>query len=115
VSPLSGNQARARAIHAAAQAPSVDIYASEAGATTALTDLVPIVRDLQYGQAGEGGEINAGSFDVKLTATGTDTVAAEVDGLTVDAGQVYSFVIIGTPGDTDKPLTIVPVSVPAGT
>jgi hypothetical protein len=112
-SPLGADMVRARAIHAAPQAPAVDMYASDSGGGAALADLVPAVTDLQYGEAGDGGTLPAGSYDVRLTQTGTDTVAAEVTGLAMDAGQVYAVVLIGTPGDTDKPLTLVQVAVPA--
>lgn len=112
-SSLAPGMARARVVHAAAQAPAFDIYASEAGGGIALTDLVPIISDIRYLQVTDGGELAAGSYDVNVTATGTDTVAISVDGMAFDAGQVYTIVAIGTPGDTEKPLTLVPVSVAA--
>jgi uncharacterized protein DUF4397 len=115
LSELGAGTARARVVHAAATAPSVDIYASAAGEGVALTELVPVVSDIRYGQVTDGGELPAGSYDVRATATGTDTVAVEASGLAIDAGQVYVVVAIGTPGDTDKPLTLVPVAVPATT
>jgi len=46
-----------------------------------------------------------------VTATGIDTTASTVDGMTFDAGQVYTIVAIGTPGDTERPRVLVPVAV----
>jgi Domain of unknown function (DUF4397) len=115
LSPVEAGMARVRGVHAAAQAPSLDIYVSEAGAAAALTDLVPIVTDMRYGLVTDGGEVATGSFDVKATATGTDTVAVEAAALAIDAGQVYAIVVIGKPGDTETPLTLLPVAFPATT
>jgi hypothetical protein len=115
LSPLGAGMARVRAVHAAAQAPSLDFYVSATGDGASLTDLVPIVTDIRYGLVTDGGEVAAGTFDVRGTATGTDTVAVEASGLALDAGQVYAIVVIGSPGDTDDPLTLLPVAVSATT
>lgn len=112
-SRLGPGEARARAINAAAQAPALDFYASEAGGGVALLDLVPVVNNLRYGEAGDGGVVPAGSYDVIATATGTDSVVVEAPATALDAGQVYTVVVIGKPGDTENPLTLVTVSVPA--
>jgi hypothetical protein len=101
--------AHAQAVHAAAQAPAVDVYVTEAGTDFAIGDVVPIVTDMGYGFAGTGGAMPAGSYDVRLTQTGTDTVALEQDGVTVEAGKIYTFVLIGKPGSTEQPLTLVSV------
>jgi hypothetical protein len=113
LSPLEPDMTRVRAIHAAAQAPSLDFYVSETGSDTLIADLVPIISDVRYAQVTDGGEVTAGTFDVRATATGTDTVAVEASALALDAGQVYAVVVIGTPGDTDQPLTLISVAVPA--
>ena len=113
-SRTAAGMARARVVHAAPQAPAVDIYAAEAGGGIALGDLVPVIQNLSYGGATDGGELDAGTYDITATEAGTTNVALEVPGVAVDAGQVYTFVIIGTPGSTEQPLSVVPVSVPAG-
>ncbi len=114
VSAVDADQARARAINAAPQAPALDVFASLEGTDTPLLDSVPIVTNLSFGQVTDGGTVTAGTYDVTATATGTDTVAVESTGVAFDAGQSYVSVIYGKPGDTDTPLTIVNVSAPAG-
>jgi hypothetical protein len=122
-SPTGADMARVRAINAAAQAPALDLYATASGdmaspvsAESPVASPVsaePIVADLGFGRVTDGGEIPVGSYDVTATATGTETVAVEASGIAIDAGQVYAVVIYGQPGDTDTPLSILPVSVPA--
>jgi hypothetical protein len=102
--------ARTRGVHAAAQAPSVDVYVTPAGEEFSVGNVVPLISDLAYGRVTDGGPTPAGSYDLRLTATGTDTVALESPGLTVEAGQVYTFIVIGKPGSTEQPLTILPVA-----
>jgi len=132
-SPTGAEMARVRAINAAAQAPAFDLYATASGdmgspvsAATASASPVgdaspmaspvsvePIVSDLGFGRATDGGELPVGTYDVTATAAGTDTVALEASGIALDAGQVYAMVVYGQPGDSDTPLSILPISVPA--
>jgi hypothetical protein len=111
LSATSAEDARVRAINAAAQAPSLDFYVTRASDATVVGDLEPVVTDVRYGQATDAGEILAGTIDITAKATGTDTVAAESSGVDLQASQSYTFVVIGSPGSTDQPLTIVPVAV----
>jgi hypothetical protein len=104
------DMARVRAVNAAAQAPALDFYLSRASDSVAPGDLSPVVTDVRFGQATDGGTLPSGSYDLTGKATGTDTVAVESTGVTIDAGQSYTFVVIGTPGSTEMPLTILPVS-----
>lgn len=105
-----GDQARVRAVNAAAQAPALDFYLSRASDTTVVGDLSPVVTDIRYGEATDAGEVLAGTYDITARATGTEDVAVESSGVAIDAGQSYTFVVIGTPGSTEHPLTILPVS-----
>ena len=104
------DQARVRAVNAAAQAPALDFYLTRASEEAVVGDLSPVVSDIRYGQATDAGELPAGSYDLTANATGTDTVAVESSGVAIDAGMSYTFVVIGKPGSTEKPLTILPVS-----
>ncbi len=112
VSAVNGEGARTVAAQAASEAPAVDIYATPSGQTFAIGNVVPFVTDLRYGTTTAGSAVEAGTYDVTLTQTGTDTVVIEQDGITVDAGQSYVFVLIGQPGSTEQPLTLVTVSKP---
>jgi hypothetical protein len=110
LSATTADMARVRAINAAAQAPALDFYLTRASDSTVVGDLTPVVTDVRFGQATDAGEVPAGSFDITATATGTDTVAVESSDVAVEAGQSYTFVVIGSPGSTEKPLTILPVA-----
>ncbi len=101
--PVSGDMALARVIHASAQSPVVDI----------LVDDVVAFEGLRYGLATDAGELAAGTYNLKLNASGTDTTAIEVDGVEIEAGMLYAFVAIGTPGSADQPLEIVVASTSA--
>jgi len=105
-----GDQARVRAVNAAAQSPSLDFYLTRASEGTVVGDLSPVVTDIRFGQATDTGETPAGSYDVTGKATGTEDVAVESSGVAIDAGQSYTFVVIGSPGSTDHPMTILAVS-----
>ena len=109
LSAIDGDQARVRAVNAAAQSPALDFYVTRASEGTVIGDLSPVVTDIRFGQATDAGEVPAGSYDVTANATGTDTMAVQSNGLAMDAGQSYTLVVIGKPGDTDTPLTIIPV------
>lgn len=110
LSPTGDDQARVRAINAAAQAPALDFYLTRASDSTVVGDLAPVVTDIRFGQATDAGEVHSGTYDITAKATGTDTVAVESSGTAIDAGQSYTFVVIGSPGSTDTPLTILSVS-----
>lgn len=109
LSPTGDDQARVRAINGAAQSPALDFYLSRTSDATVVGDLAPVVTDVRFGQATDAGEVHAGAYDVTAKATGTDTIAVESNGVTVDAGQSYTFVVIGSPNSTDHPLTILQV------
>lgn len=110
LSSTGDDEARVRAINAAAQAPALDLYVTRASEEAVVGDLAPVVTDVRFGEATDGGVVLAGSYDLTAKATGTDTVAVESSGVALDAGQSYTFVVIGKPGSTETPLTIVPVS-----
>jgi hypothetical protein len=107
ISTLKDKETRARVVHAANQAPSVDIYVNNGEK--------PVVTNLRYGMASETGQNVAGSYDIKFNQTGTSTTALDMQGVALDAGQVYTLILIGTPGSTDEPLALLSVAVPAST
>jgi len=107
-SPTDDGSARTVGVHAAAQAPSMDIYVAASGGAVG----VKVISDLSYGNATEGSTPEAGTFDLTLTQTGTETVALEQPGIEVAEGNSYVFVIIGKPGSTEQPLTVLSVSAP---
>ncbi len=100
--------ARTIGVHAAAQAPAVDIFVSAPGGAIG----VAVVTGLSYGRATEGTTSKSGTYDLTLTQTGTETVALSQPGVEVDEGNSYVFIIIGKPGSTEQPLTVLSVSQP---
>jgi Domain of unknown function (DUF4397) len=109
--PLIGD-ARSIGVHAAAEAPPVDVYATEASRRIPVGNLVPLLEDLQYGYSTAGGPVRTGTFDLRLMEAGTDTVVLEQDGITIESDTSYVFVIIGKPGSREQPLTVLSVSRP---
>ena len=67
-----------------------------AGDETVAGDVVPVATDIRYGEATDVGETDAGTYDITANQTGSDTVAVESSGVVVDAGQSYTFVVIGS-------------------
>ncbi len=109
LSATGADQARVRAVNAAAQSPALDFYVTRASEATVVGDLNPVVTDIRFGQATDAGELPAATYDITGKATGTDEVAVESSGVAIDAGQSYTFVVIGSPGSTDHPMTILAV------
>jgi hypothetical protein len=102
-SPLGPKMTRGRLVHAAAQAPAVDVL---------LNDKPTRITNLRYGQASDTGEVPAATYDVKLNQTGTSTTALDVPNTALEAGQSYVMVFIGKPGSTEQPLATVTVATP---
>lgn len=112
ISAVDGGGARTVAAQASSEAPAVDIYATASGEEFSTDGSEPIVTDLKYGTTTAGSTVAAGSYAVTLTQTGTDTVVLQGDDISVEDGRSYVFVLIGKPGSTDQPLTLVSVSQP---
>ncbi len=110
LSKTSDGGARTVAVHAAAEAPAVDIYATPSGQQFSIGNIVPVVTDVKYGTSTAGSAVAAGSYDINLTQTGTDTVVLQQAGVSIEGGQSYVFVLIGQPGSTEQPLTLLAVS-----
>lgn len=93
--PAAG-MAMVRAIHASANAPSVDVYVK--GSPT------PIVTGLAYGQTSGWIEVPKGSYEVELRAAPskpTDPIAYVTGPLAVAEGAMVSCVAAGLLGSTD--------------
>jgi hypothetical protein len=102
-SPLGPKMTRGRLVHAAAQAPAVDVLAN---------DKPTRVTNLRYGQASDTGDFPAATYNFKINQTGTSTTAVDVPNVALDAGQSYVMVLIGKPGSTEQPLTTINVGTP---
>jgi len=103
-SSLPGKLSRARVVHAAPQAPAVDLLKNG--------ERPAIVKGIAYGQVTEAGTLAEGTYDFTLNATESDTVVLDVANYAVAASQAYTLVLIGKPGSTEQPLQLVTVSDP---
>jgi hypothetical protein len=87
--PAAGN-ARVRFVHASPDAPAVDI-AVKGGPV-----LFP---NVAFKQFGDYAEVPAGAYDLEVRVAGTDTVALELPGVTLNAGQVVTVFAAGLLAD----------------
>jgi Domain of unknown function (DUF4397) len=94
--------ASGRLVHAAAQAPPVDVYVKD--------EARPRITGLKYGSASDTGNVPPGTYDLKLNQTGTTTLVVDAPNTTFDAGQAYTFVLYGKPGSTEQPLSLLTIS-----
>jgi hypothetical protein len=106
-SKLVGDTTRGRLVQASSQAPAIDIVVN--GNTP------PVVTGLAYGRATDTGTLKSGTVDITLLQSGTQNVALDAKGLAMDTGQSYVLVLIGKPGSTEQPLSLVSVATPTQT
>ena len=102
LSPVAEGNARVRVVHASIDTPSVTVVV--AGTDTALAT------DLGYGRDSGYIEIPAGTYDLEVQVADTGDVALGLTGVVVEAGMVYDFVAVGSPGDDDHPLTVTAIA-----
>jgi hypothetical protein len=99
--PLPDGMARVRITHASVDTPAVNVVAT--GTDTNLAT------QLAYGRSSEYTEVPAGDYSAEVRLADTGEVLATLPGGTIEAGMSYEFVLMGVPGDDDKPLTIQPL------
>ena len=92
--PAAGN-IKLRLVHASPSAGDVDIYVTAPGADIAA--LAPTLAGVPF-RAAAYLERPAGSYRVRITPEGTKTVAIDVNGLTLTAGQIRTAVAVDAPG-----------------
>lgn len=83
--PAQG-EAKVRFVHLSPDAPAVDIYAEGAGV---------IVPGAAFKDASGYLGLPAGTYDLQVRAAGTETVALDLPGVSIDEGTVYSAFAIG--------------------
>lgn len=86
---MDGN-ARIRVIHTSPDAPGVDI---------ALKGGDVLITNLEFPAASDYLEVPAGTYDLEVRLTGTETVALPLDGVELLDGGVYNVFAIGLAGD----------------
>jgi len=93
--PAAGN-VRVRAIHGAPSAPAVDIYVTAPG--TDLDTETPVLVNVVFGQVADYLEAPAGTYQVRVTPTGSKTVVIDSGPLTLASGQVRTAIAVDAAG-----------------
>lgn len=90
--PAAG-KAHVRVIHASPDAPAVDV-AVKGGPV--------LFSDLAFGKEAGPAPVDAGTYDLEVRAAGTTTVALPIDGVTFEAGKIYTVLAVGLLNGTPK-------------
>jgi hypothetical protein len=95
--PAAG-QVKVRVVHGAPGAPAVDVYVTAPGAS--LTGATPVLTNVPFKAASGYLAVPAGSYRVRVTVAGTQTVAIDTgaEGLALAAGRVYTAVALDNAG-----------------
>ena len=93
--PASGN-VKVRLVHAAASAPTVDIYVTAPGAD--ISALAPTLSGVPFRGYSDYLEVPAGNYQVRVTVAGTKTVAIDSGTLSIMAGEIRSGVALDNAG-----------------
>jgi hypothetical protein len=93
--PAAGN-VRVRAIHGAPSAPAVDIYVTGPGIDLATE--TPVLANVEFGQVADYLEAPAGTYQVRVTPTGSKTVVIDSGTLTLASGQVRTVIAVDATG-----------------
>jgi hypothetical protein len=94
-SPAAGN-AKVRLVHASPSAPTVDIYVTAPGAS--ISAIMPTLTAVPFRGYSDYLEVPAGSYQVRVTPTGTKTVAIDTGALALAAGQIRTGVAVDATG-----------------
>jgi len=106
-SALQGDNARVRVVHGSADTPPISVLV--AGSDEVLAT------DLGFGRSSEYVEVPAGTYDLDVQVSETQESVLSLPGVQVQAGMVYDFVAMGTPGDEDTPLEVTTLETEATT
>jgi hypothetical protein len=103
---MTGDGARVQAIHAAPDAPMVDIFITAPDAD--LMGVTPFADDLAYSTESEAVEVPAGDYQIRITdANDSMTVYYDSGSVTVPAGSDWVAVASANVGAGDSPVTLI--------
>lgn len=92
--PAAG-QASIRVVHASPAAGNVDVYVTAPDANLATATPVTGLVNVPFGDVRGPVSVPAGTYRVRVTPTGTKTVAIDVDNVAVTAGQKFIAIAVG--------------------
>lgn len=90
-SPPEAGNFRVRVIHASPGAGEVDVYITEPGAE--LADAVAVLENAAYGEVATPAEMAAGSYQVRIVASGTEDVLVDLGTMDLGVDAIRSLVI----------------------
>lgn len=93
--PAAGN-VKVQLVHAAPSAPTVDIYVTAPGADISM--MSPTLTAVPFRGYSNYLEVPAGTYQVRITPTGTKTVALDTGDLVLAAGQIRTGVALDAVG-----------------
>lgn len=93
--PAAGN-IKLRLVHGAPNVGAVDIYVTAPGAN--LATATPTLTAVAFKTASAYLEVPAGAYQVRITPTGTKTVAIDTGSLTLTAGQIRTAIAVEAAG-----------------
>jgi hypothetical protein len=99
-SALAAGKARLRVIHASTNTPGVDV---------AVTGGPVLINNLAFPDASGNLDVAAGTYNVEVRPTGTQTAALSAPGLALDAGKSYTVLAVGLLGGSPA-LELLPVA-----
>ncbi len=99
------NNFKFRFVHASPTASAVDVYITAPNAD--LMSATPAFANIAFGDSAGYASQPQGTFQVRITSTGTKNVIADSGALTFMAGQIRTAVLVNPPGSATEPLAIV--------
>ena len=93
--PASG-KVKVRLVHGAPSAPPVDIYVTAPGAD--ITAVTPTLTNVPFKTASAYLSVDAGSYEIRVTPTGTKTVVIDSGTVTLTAGQIRTVIATDSVG-----------------
>lgn len=93
--PASG-KVKVRLVHGAPSAPPVDIYVTAPGAD--ISAVAPTLSNVPFKTASGYLSVDAGSYEVRVTPTGTKTVVIDSGTVALTAGQIRTIIAVDNVG-----------------
>ena len=93
--PASG-KVKVRIVHGAPSAPAVDVYVTAPGAD--INTATPTLTNVPFKTASSYQSVDAGSYEIRVTPTGTKTVVIDSGTVALTAGQIRTVIAVDNTG-----------------